>query len=138
MEDALKDCVAGIIREKGLSQLGDAFVNLAYSAAKTRVKGRPFGERVPDVVLSKAVGISGLPVPMRLTPGERGDIAEGLIALAWTKGMLTLDEAVSILCVGISNWPYESRSLEREIMAKAFSNLITAAAKKAVGANALA
>jgi hypothetical protein len=138
LDDALKDCIAGIMKEKGLAQLGDAFVNLAYSAAKTRAKGRPFGERVPDAVLSKAIGIAGLPVPMRLSHGERGDVVEGLIALAWTKGLLTLEEAVSILFEGISNWPYESRSLERDMMAKAFSNLVTAAARKVAEAKVLA
>jgi hypothetical protein len=111
-------------------------VNLAYSSAKTKARGRPCGEKVPDSVLSKALEISKIPVPLRLNQGERGDVAEAMIAYAWTKKMLTLEEAVNTLCPELARVDCDSRSLERELAAKAFASLVKLAASKIVEARA--
>ncbi len=111
--------------DKGLARLGDAFVNLAFSYAKTKVKGRPCGEKVPDRVLSKALDMSKAPLPKRLDHGERGDIVEATIARSWMMGILNLDEAVAVIAkeLSISDAVSESRALEREASARAFSRL---------------
>jgi len=125
----------GILRDKDLARLGDSFVNLVYSTAKTKASGRPVGEKVPDKVLSEALKIAKLQVPMRLTHGERGDVVEAVLAYAWMHNMLPLEEAVAILYTTISGAEYESRSLEREMSAKAFSKLIRVAVDRIEGAD---
>jgi hypothetical protein len=124
VDEEIKKTISALMRDKGLSRLGDAFVNFAYSSAKTRVRGMPFGEKVPDRVLSMALEIAKVPVPSRLSHGERGDIAEALLAHVWMGRRLSLEEAVDILATGMSKGEYESRALERELSAKAFSDLI--------------
>lgn len=115
MDEAIKKTISALMRDKGLSRLGDAFVNFAYSSAKTRVRGMPFGEKVPDRVLSMALEIAKVPVPSRLSHGERGDIAEALLAHVWMGRRLSLEEAVDILAAGMSKGEYGSRALEREL-----------------------
>ena len=118
------------VGEKGLARLGDAFVNLVYSTAKTKSMGAPQGEKVPDRVLSMALEISRVPVPLRLTIGDRGDIVEALLAYAWTNGLLGLDEAVEIIRAKIPMECFDSRSLEREAMAQAFGALFKLALRR--------
>jgi len=124
-----------ILRDKDLARLGDSFVNLIYSTAKTKASGKPVGEKVPDKVLSQALEIAKLPVQMRLTHGERGDAVEAVLAYAWMHNLLPLEEAVTILYATISGAEYESRSLWREISAKAFSKLIKVAVDRIEGAD---
>lgn len=130
MDDLQKGKIEGILRDKGLARLGDAFVNLIYSTAKTKAKGRAVGERVQDRVLSYALQIAKLPVPKRLSHGERGDVVEAVLAYAWMHDMLPLEEAVTILFTTISGAEYESKSLEREMSTKAFSKLIRVAVER--------
>jgi hypothetical protein len=112
--------------DKGLARLGDAFINLAFSYAKTKVKDRPCGEKVPDRVLSKALELSKVPFPKRLDHGGRGDIVEATLARSWMMGILSLDEAVAAIAseLSLSNALSESRALEREAAARAFSRLL--------------
>lgn len=112
--------------DKGLARLGDAFINLAFSYAKTKVKGRPCGEKVPDRVLSEALVLSKVPFPKRLDHGGRGDIVEAALARSWMMGILTLDEAVSVIAaeLSLSHAVSESRALERGASARAFSRLL--------------
>jgi hypothetical protein len=118
--------------DKGLARLGDAFVNLAFSYAKTKVKGRPCGEKVPDRVLSRALELSKVPFPSRLDHGSRGDIVEATLARSWMRGALSLDEAVATLAVelSISDAVSESRAMEREAAARAFSRLLRLAIER--------
>jgi hypothetical protein len=46
--------------DRGLAQLGDSFVNLV-TLCEDEVPRTPVGEKVPDRVLSEALGMSGLP-----------------------------------------------------------------------------
>jgi len=121
--------VAGIdipVGDKGLARLGDALVNLVFSYAKTRVKGRPFGEKVPDRVLSRALELSKMPFPRRLSHGERGDYVEAIIAYSWMRGLLPFEEAVATLTseMSLSEAVSESRGMEREAAARGFSRLL--------------
>ena len=116
----------GTAVHKGLARLGDAFINLAFSYAKTKEKGRPCGEKVPDRVLSKALEMAKVPFPKRLDHGGRGDIVEATLARAWMMGTLSLDEAVSTIAseLSLSDAVSESRAMEREAAARAFSRLL--------------
>ena len=112
--------------DKGLARLGDAFVNLAFSYAKTKVKGKPFGEKVPDGVLSRALELAKIPIPKRLDHGGRGDMVEAIIAYSWVKGFLGLEEAAMAIAseLSVSDAISESKGLEREAAARAFSKLV--------------
>jgi len=116
----------GTAVDKGLARLGDAFINLAFSYAKTKVKGRPCGEKVPDRVLSKALEMAKVPFPKRLDHGGRGDIVEAALARSWMMGILSLDEAVSTIAseLSLSDAVSESRAMEREAAARGFSRLL--------------
>lgn len=109
--------------DRGLAQLGDSFVNLVYSLAKSRAGGSPVGEKVPDRVLSEALGISGLPTPARLKHGERGNIVEAALAHAWMGNMITVDGAAAVVQDSLSRGEFRSAALERQLAAKAFSKL---------------
>jgi hypothetical protein len=114
------------VGDKGLARLGDAFINLAFSYAKTKVKGKPFGEKVPDRVLSQALELAKIPVPTRLKHGQRGDMVESIIAYSWLSGLIGLEEATMVIAseLSASDAISESRGLEREAAAKAFSRLV--------------
>ncbi len=125
-----------ISKDKGLSRLGDAFVNLVYSSAKSRSSGKPFGGKVPDRVLSRSLSIAGVRTPPRLNHGERGDIVEGTLAYAWMRGLLTLEEAVGVLEAGLRGVGCDSRQKEEEGAAKAFSAIFLTAIKRICGPGA--
>ncbi|MEM4657241.1 MAG: ribonuclease III family protein [Candidatus Methanosuratincola sp.] len=127
------ETIQALSKDKGLSRLGDSFVNLIYSSAKSRSSGKPFGGKVPDKILSRSLSISGLKAPARLNHGERGDIVEGALAYAWTKDLLTLEEAVGVLEAGLRGVTCESRREEEEVTAKAFSVLFLTAMRRICG-----
>jgi len=126
----LRARLQAICGDRGLAQLGDAFVNLVYSLAKSRHLGTPVGEKVPDRVLSEALGMSGLPAPARLKCGERGNIVEAALAQAWIGGMMTIDEAADAVLQELSRMRFRSAALEREAAARAFSTLLKSAVPK--------
>ncbi|MEM0101508.1 MAG: ribonuclease III family protein, partial [Candidatus Methanomethyliaceae archaeon] len=107
---------------KEWAKLGDSFLNFVYSVAKTKVTGKPVGERVPNKVLSKALKLSG--IKMKNEKCDKGGIVEGLLGYAWFYGIISLEEAIGIISNRISRMEYESRSLEMEILAKALSDLL--------------
>lgn len=119
-----------IARSKDWARLGDSFVNLAYSMAKTKAVGRPVGERVPDKVLSKALDFSKAIDVSRMTSGEKGDIVEAILAYAWSNHLISLEEAAETLYVRVAAINFESRSSEIEGAARAFSDLLRLAVKR--------
>ncbi len=119
-----------IARNKDWARLGDSFVNLAYSMAKTKAVGRPVGERVPDRVLSKALEISKTIDVSRMTAGEKGDVVEAILAYAWSNHLISLEEAAETLFVRVAAINFESRSCENEGAARAFSDLLRLAVKR--------
>ncbi|MGC8936476.1 MAG: ribonuclease III family protein [Candidatus Methanomethylicaceae archaeon] len=119
-----------IARSKDWARLGDSFVNLAYSMAKTKAVGRPVGERVPDKVLSKALDFSRTIDVSRMTSGEKGDIVEAILAYAWSNNLISLEEAAETLYVRVAALNFESRSSETEGAARAFSDLLRLAIKR--------
>jgi len=125
--------IQALSKDKGLSRLGDSFVNFIYSSAKSRSSGKPFGGKVPDKILSRSLSLSGVKVPTRLNHGERGDIVEGVLAYAWTKNLLTFEEAVCVLEASLRGVTCESRREEEEAAAKAFSALFLTAIRRVCG-----
>jgi len=118
-----------VAQDRGLAGLGDSFVNLVYSTAKTRSLNKPVGERVPDKVLALALRMAELPYPARLNSGERGDLAEATLAYAWMNNAVSLEEAVTIVCTSISG-RLDTASQEREASARAFSSLLRLAVSR--------
>ncbi len=118
-----------VAKDKGLASLGDSFVNLVYSTAKTRSLNKPVGERVPDRVLALALKMAELPYPARLSSGERGNLVEATLAYAWMNNVVSLEEAVAIVCASISG-RLNTASQEREASARAFSGLLRLAVSR--------
>lgn len=119
-----------IARDKDWARLGDSFINLVYSMAKTRAIGKPVGERVPDRVLSKALDLSRTIEFTRMTPGERGDVVEAILAYAWSNNLISLEEAVETLFRRVVTINFDSRSYEADVSARAFSDLLRIATKR--------
>lgn len=82
-----------------LHKLGDPLANFIFSVALSKASKRPRGGKVSNRVLSEALKRSGLKgrVSSRSDRGDMGDYVEGLIFKSWSEGVLSIDEAVSVL-----------------------------------------
>lgn len=109
-----------ILLDRDLASLGDAFVNLAYSAALTKRAGHPVGSKVANRVLAEAVRRTDLrgQLPKRLDRHAIGDSAEALLAYAWLAKIISLDECVEALAPNLDE-PVE-----------AFARLVALAAER--------
>ncbi len=85
--------------DRGLASLGDAFVNLVYSLALSRRKGKPIGAKVKGTLLAEALRKAGLRNEFlpRSSSHDLADAAEALIVHSWLIGYFTLEEAASTL-----------------------------------------
>jgi len=88
-----------ILLDKDLAKLGDAYINLAYSLALSQRLKRPAGAKVNNQILAEAVKRTGLreKLPRRIDRHTRGNAAEALIAYAWLKQTLELEDCVRFL-----------------------------------------
>jgi hypothetical protein len=88
-----------ILRDKQLASLGDALVNLIYSLAMTRNSGRPQGVKVSDRILAEALKLAGLRqyLGTRVARKDMANAGEALIAEAYRRNILTIEEGVRIL-----------------------------------------
>jgi len=88
-----------ILLDRKLAQLGDSFVNLAYSLALTRSLKQPVGTRVSDKVLADAARKAGIRrlLPKRMSRGDVSNAVESLVAYAWLYHHFTIDEVSAIL-----------------------------------------
>ncbi|MFX1486858.1 MAG: ribonuclease III family protein, partial [Promethearchaeota archaeon] len=100
-----------ILRDKGLAKLGDSLVNLTYSLAKSRIRNKPDGWKVPGKVLAEAIRRSELKAftPRRSDSHSLGDSAEGLIAYVWLAKVLTLEEISQVLEEEMTKWKISNR-----------------------------
>jgi len=88
-----------VLMDQKLAALGDAYVNLVYSLALSKRKGEPTGAKVDNRLLAEALKKAGLRslLPPRIDRHKQADAAEALIAYAWVRGFMTMEEGVSIL-----------------------------------------
>jgi len=88
-----------ILMDHKLAALGDAYVNFIYSMALSRRTGSPQGAKVQSRVLAEALKRANLRelLPARTDRHKQADGAEALLVYAWIKGLMPLEDAVSIL-----------------------------------------
>jgi len=93
------DAIREVLRDKHLASLGDAIVNLAYSLALTQVSGSPQGIKVSDKIIAEALKLAGLRqyLGTRVTKKDMANAGEALLAEAYRRNVLTIDESVRIL-----------------------------------------
>ena len=94
------DLLRHIMRDKQLASLGDAFVNFVYSLALTRLKGYPQGTKVSDRILAQALRQSGLRdcLGTRVTKKDLANASEAVLAKAYLKELLTVEESIRRIC----------------------------------------
>jgi len=89
----------GIISDKGLARLGDAYINFIYSLALSEIEGAPTGVKVSDRILADAARSSGLRslLPKRTGRNDAANGVEALLVYAWHNKLMTSEEAINIL-----------------------------------------
>ena len=105
------ETIERVLRDKQLAALGDAFVNFIYSLALTKLSGQPEGTKVSDRILSEAFRLAGLRghVGSRLSRKDLANAAESLLAEAYRKRLISIDESVEVITQNL-NGPYEGLS----------------------------
>jgi len=108
-----------VLTDQKLAALGDAYVNFVYSVALSKRKGEPTGAKVDSRLLAEAFRKAGLRnlLPSRIDRHKQADAAEALIVYAWVRGVMTIEEGVSIL-------------EQREDMVEAFCSFLLTARRK--------
>jgi len=94
------DPMRQIMRDRQLASLGDAFVNFVYSLALTRLEGYPQGTKVSDRILAQALRQSGLRdrLGTRVTKKDLANASEAILAKAYIKDLLAIEESVQLIC----------------------------------------
>ncbi|MEM2882099.1 MAG: ribonuclease III family protein [Candidatus Bathyarchaeia archaeon] len=89
-----------VLRDRGLAQLGDAYVNFICSLAASISEGRPRGLKVSDAVLAEAAKRCGARalLPKRSKRGDIANAAEALLVYAWIVGIERMGDAVELIC----------------------------------------
>ena len=88
-----------VLMDRKLAALGDAYVNFVYSLALSRMKGEPVGAKVESSLLAEAMRQAGLRslLPSRMDRHKQADAAEALVVYAWARGVMSIEEGVTIL-----------------------------------------
>jgi len=88
-----------IMLDKDLAKLGDAYVNFVYSLALSLRLQRPTGAKVNNQILARAIKNAGLRemLPRRMDRHVQGNAAEALIAYAWLRKSLSLEDCLKFL-----------------------------------------
>ena len=106
------ETIQRVLHDKELASLGDAFVNFIYSLALTKLNGHPEGTKVSDRILSEAFRLADLRkyLGSRVSRKDLANAAESLLAEAYRKHLITIDESVEIISqnpdgpnIGLSN-----------------------------------
>ena len=127
LKNIIKGSLHEIMLNKGLAALGDTYVNFIYSLAKSRVVGKPQGEKVRGKVLAEALkssGLRGFLLPKRLSTHELSNAAESLLVYCWLYKLVTLDEAVSLLSSKIDVTNLTTKEGEWKELKNAFTFLL--------------
>jgi len=88
-----------ILQDHKLASLGDSYVNFISSLALSTKRGEAAGTKVSSRILSQALKKSKLRtfLPKRIDRHALGDAAEALIAYAWLRETITIEESVTTL-----------------------------------------
>ncbi len=91
--------LAEVLADRGLASLGDAYVNLVYSLALSKISGKPVGRKLDSLTLASALRKSDMRgfLPGRVDRHGQADAAEALIVYGWLSGAVSIWEAVEIL-----------------------------------------
>ncbi|MEM2896188.1 MAG: ribonuclease III family protein [Candidatus Bathyarchaeia archaeon] len=94
------DLLNKILKDRKLARLGDSYINFVYSLALSNKKGEPCGIKVSDKLLFEGAKKSRIRelLPKRMERGMVANAIESLLVYAWLKKVMSLDEAVEILC----------------------------------------
>ena len=93
------DILSQVLVDKQLASLGDAYVNLVYSLALSKRKGRPYGAKVKGATLAEALRKAGMRtlLPSRIDKHTISDAAEAVVVYAWLHDLLSLEDSVQII-----------------------------------------
>ena len=118
--------------DENLAKLGDALVNLIYSMAMSISKLEPDGAKVPNEVLSNSLSEAGFRhlAPSRVDSHRLADIVEAIVAYAWIKGEIDLDESADILSTSLSKRNLEKRREVFKGAEEGFKNLLIEISKR--------
>ncbi|MBO3755317.1 MAG: hypothetical protein FGF53_10670, partial [Candidatus Brockarchaeota archaeon] len=91
--------LAEVLADHNLASLGDAYVNLIYSLALSKIAGKPVGRKLDSLTLASALRKSDTRrfLPRRVDRHRQADAAEALIVYGWLSGAVSIWEAVEIL-----------------------------------------
>jgi len=91
-----------VMLDRDLAKLGDAYLNFVHSLALSQRLGRPAGEKVDNQTLASALRKTDLRgiLPRRTDRHAQGNAAEALIAYAWLRKALTIEDCLGILRTG--------------------------------------
>jgi hypothetical protein len=115
-----------LVNDKGLARLGDSITNLVLSLAVTFATRKPEGLRASDKVLSQALIDAGLRriVPKRAGSDQMGDIAESIIALAWLRKIIEIEDAANMVSFEFKQDDFKDRKKEELSAIRGFANLL--------------
>jgi len=88
-----------VLTDHELAALGDACVNFVFSLASSKRLKKPVGKKVKSWILANALRRADLRklLPSRVDRHRQADAAEALIIYAWMKGIISIEECVTIL-----------------------------------------
>ncbi len=109
-----------------LARFGDSIVNFIYNAAVYNVTNELQGVKVWDKCLAHACRNSPIRkfVGTRKNAGDLGDAVEAFVAFSYLKNPTTITEMISILTKSITINKHLLEEDERELCAKAFTDLV--------------
>jgi len=113
--------------EGNLAKLGDPLANFIYSLGKSMACEQPMGDKVSNEVLSNALSAAELRylAPSRVDRHRLGDFVEAIIAFAWLKGEIEIDEAANILADYFEDVDFDSRKEVSKAAEEGFEKLLS-------------
>ncbi|MBS3815112.1 MAG: hypothetical protein KGY45_00960 [Hadesarchaea archaeon] len=109
-----------------LAKLGDVLVNLIYSLGLSIAKGQADGDKISNLVLSKALSRANLRdlAPSRVDRHQLGDFVEAIIAYSWVHEIIGINEAAEILAEALEKTDFSDRKKVQKAAEQGFKNLL--------------
>jgi len=120
-----------IVHNKGNAKLGDGFVNIIFSIAKTLCQQKATGLKVADSVLSMAYRKSKLSKHLKLKGNKDilGDKVEALLLWTWLNDHMDIVKMTSILRDNLDPAFLKHHEMEKIASVTAFTALFDAIAE---------